>query len=353
MNFSKVLVIQEKMIGDVLISTIICHNIKKQFPNAEVHYLVAPNTFPVIQDNPYIDQFVFYGDMQKHNLLEFYDFVKAIRTAKYDLIIDAYGKIGSNLICKFSNSKHRIGYREKDRFGAYTEKIPYAMHTNSTIGLALDRRVDLLKPLMNTDEIDYLPHLYLNEKEISDGKLKVQSVQNQLKCMVSLFGSSLNKTYPENYMVKVLDTIAQKENVCILLNYLPNQEDEANRLIDKCLPETKAKINHEIFGKGLRDFIVLMNACDLLIGNDGGAVNIAKALNKPTFTIFSPWIPKEIWSILEDGKKHIGVHLKDYQPQIFADKSEHYLKNNSSKLYDKFEPQYFEKRLINFIQKNS
>ena len=65
-----------------------------------------------------------------------------------------------------------------------------------------------------------------------------------------------------------------------------------------------------------------MNQCDVIIGNDGGAINMAKALQKPSFIIFSPWIEKKIWATFEDGIHHLSVHLNDYKPQLFIGKKE-------------------------------
>ena len=50
------------MIGDVLASTIICEAIKMEHPNAEIHYLIQKNTFPVVENNPFIDKIVFFEE---------------------------------------------------------------------------------------------------------------------------------------------------------------------------------------------------------------------------------------------------------------------------------------------------
>ncbi len=50
----KILVIQQKMIGDVLISSIICNNLRKAYPDAQIDYLVNSFTIPVIINNPNI-----------------------------------------------------------------------------------------------------------------------------------------------------------------------------------------------------------------------------------------------------------------------------------------------------------
>ena len=59
------------------------------------------------------------------------------------------------------------------------------------------------------------------------------------------------------------------------------------------LPSAQKQIYFDVFGETLRDFLAITYHCDALIGNEGGAINMAKALNVPTFTIFSPWIKKE------------------------------------------------------------
>ncbi len=68
----------------------------------------------------------------------------------------------------------------------------------------------------------------------------------------------------------------------------------------------------------IRDFIKLMSQCNALAANEGGTVHIAKALNKPTFTIFSPYVNKSHWASFEDGKFHHSIHLLDIKPDLYA-----------------------------------
>jgi heptosyltransferase-2 len=70
----------------------------------------------------------------------------------------------------------------------------------------------------------------------------------------------------------------------------------------------------------LRSFIGILNQCDLIVGNDGGATNMAKALENPLYLL--PWIEKKIWATLEDGIHHLSVHLNDYRPELLSQKTE-------------------------------
>src|SRR5690606_31849878 len=114
--------------------------------------------------------------------------------------------------------------------------------------------------------------------------------------MVSILGSSSAKTYPSRYMAEVLDHVVEKSGAQLLFNYIPRQLEQASEIFDKCTPKTQKNIFFDVYGRDLREFMALTSQCDALIGNEGGAVNMAKALDIPTFSIFSPQIRKENWS---------------------------------------------------------
>jgi heptosyltransferase-2 len=170
--------------------------------------------------------------------------------------------------------------------------------------------------------------------------------------MISILGSETSKTYPEDYMVQLIDFIAEHFAVKILFNYTPKQQKEAQSIFNKCQEKTKKRILLDLIGKDLRSFIKIMHHCALIVGNDGGAVNIAKALQKPSFTIFSPWIKKESWSIFDDGVLNKAVHLNDYQPELFSSKKNKELQVQYKTLYHAFKPEYFVKELEMFLKNN-
>ncbi|MEM7487036.1 MAG: lipopolysaccharide heptosyltransferase family protein, partial [Bacteroidota bacterium] len=75
----KFLVIQQKMIGDVLSSTILCEHLKIHYPNSEVHFLINENTQAVVVGNPFIDKIVLFKNKYRDNKLGFYGFLRSIK----------------------------------------------------------------------------------------------------------------------------------------------------------------------------------------------------------------------------------------------------------------------------------
>ena len=107
----KILVVQQKMIGDVLISSIICNNLKVAYPNAQIDYLVYQSTTPVLEGNTNIDNIILFQEKHRNSKNEFLKLALQVRANKYDIIIDAYSKIESWLIVLLSGAKRKISYK--------------------------------------------------------------------------------------------------------------------------------------------------------------------------------------------------------------------------------------------------
>jgi len=351
----KILVIQQKMIGDVLVSSVICNNLRLAYPDAQIDYLVYESTVPVLEGNPNIDNVLLFQEKHRQSKKEFLNLALEIRSFKYDILIDAYSKLESWLIVLLSGAKRKISYKKPGRTFLYTDNVPFAKIPKTNLGLAIERRLSLLEPLNLKIKIDAFPKLFVTSKENQDAITLFE--YHQLKkdrktVMISLLGSENLKTYPLAYMAKVVDFIADNNEVNILFNYFPKQINDAKIVFDACKPPTQEKIYFDLLGNDLRSFITIMNHCDLIIGNDGGAINMAKALGKSSFIIFSPWIEKKIWATLEDGVHHISVHLNDFKSQLLASKTEKELKKNALSLYQEFEPELFKDKIELFLKQN-
>jgi ADP-heptose:LPS heptosyltransferase len=165
-------------------------------------------------------------------------------------------------------------------------------------------------------------------------------------------GSDEFKTYPFQFMANLIDSLIENYDLNILFNYIPSQKNQANEIYDLCNAKTQKHIYFNLIGNSIREFIAIMSKCDAIIGNDGGAINMAKALYKPSFIIFSPWIDKKGWATFEDGKTNISFHLKEFKPELFEGKNDKEIKSLYKELYQQFEPELISKQLINFIKIN-
>ena len=350
----KILIIQQKMIGDVLATSILFEAIKQKYPDTELHYVINSYTYPVVKENPFIDQFHFLTPNQENNISYLYKFAKQLQKNHFDIIIDVYSKFSSNIISYISKVKAKISKYKWYTSFIYSHTYKDAKDSKTNAGLAIENRLQLLYPLGIGISSAIKPKIYLSELEKINAKQFLESKGislNKSLFMLSVLGSGANKTYPPKYMAKLIDTIVQQQPKSqLLFNYFPEQQAEAKTIFELCKSKTKQHIFFDVFGNNLRDFLAIVTHCNALLGNEGGATNMAKALDVPTFTIFSPWIKKEAWNMFDDNKRYVSVHLKDYKPEFYFKKSEKELKSKSLKLYQKLTPEIFIPKLKQYLQ---
>lgn len=341
------------MIGDVLTSSIICENLKRNFPDAEVHYLINRFTIPVVEGNPYIDKFIIFEDEFKRGKLRFYNFLKQISKSNYTHVFDAYGKLESLLITKFSRAKFKFGFRKTYSKFYYTKTVKISDVVKTEAGSAIENRLRLLNLMPDVKIFRNKPKIYITEQENQNAKMQFEAINVKPKncIMVSALGSNTDKTYPLEYLAKILNYTVEKTDKNLILNYMPSQQKYIDRLLHYCNTQTKLKIITDIEMKSLRSFMCICNQCTAVIGNEGGAINMAKALDVPSFSIFSPWILKKAWNSFEKSYNNQSVHLSDFQPNMYKQKHPKSFKKESEELYKKLKPELFFDRLSIFFER--
>lgn len=345
----KILVIQQKMIGDVLTTSILFEALKQKYPDSELHFVINSHTFPVVENNPFIDKFIFVTPEMEANKLKFYQFLKSVRKEKYDAVVDVYGKLSSSLISLFTKAKIKLAYYKKHTSFIFSDTVKRLKKPENKASLAIENRMKLLEPL-DIKFSNISPKIYLKTEEIEASRqfLEANSINlDKPLYMISVLGSNHKKTYPLKYIADLIDVIGEIKDSQILFNYMPKQKPEAKQVFDFCKLETQKQIFFKVFGKNLREFLAITKHCNALIGNEGGANNMAKALNIPTFTIFSPYLNKQNWFGKAETKKHVAIHLSDYIDHNDTDIVK--AKQNPEAYYLKLEPKFIKSQLKAFL----
>ena len=349
-KMKKILVIQNKRIGDVLISSVIANNIKKIFPESEVTYFVYDYTTGVLENNPNIDRIISVKEKELKKIPKLLKTIARIKKEKYDIIFDPYSKFQSRMICLFSGSKYRIGLKRAHKelkLPFYTHPISFLEHRSTDCGKAIEDRINLISSVFELKNPQYAPKIFLTKEE--ENYDRINSLKRPV-IMLGILGSTPQKSMPYKYMVEIIDYIAANYKGTILFNYAPYQKEEMMKIYEMC--QNKDRINLDIYEDSIRGFIKLMNQCDILISNEGGSVHITKALNIPTFTIYSPYVNKEHWCSFEDGNEHDSIHLLEEKPDLFSSftlEERRKIEEDPNSLYQKLTPEMILSKLKPFL----
>ena len=247
----------------------------------------------------------------------------------------------------------KIGYKKALSPLVYDKEIKVLKVQDDGLQLSIKNRFRLLTPIMGdfpkNSEVEI--HLTPEEIEISRERLDAVLGKGKKAIMVSALGSSKNKTYPFEYMAQLMDTAFRTTNLPFILNYRPDQEGLIDLLINQLQPTTQKAVMKSLTPNSLRDYMATAYHCIAAVGNEGGAINIAKALNKPTFAVFSPLIDPSGWHT-EIPNKCMAVNLNAFFPNAIDYTKHRKLAKDTEKLeelYKMLKPELFEKKWIGFL----
>ncbi|MEL6813160.1 MAG: glycosyltransferase family 9 protein, partial [Bacteroidota bacterium] len=166
----KILVIQNKRIGDVLIASVLANNLKKILPDSQITYFVYDYTAGVLEQNPNIDRVILAQDKELKKFSVLLKTLRDIRKERYDIILDPYAKLQSRLMCLFSKAPVRLGFKranKKLKLPFYTHPVDFLSKASLPCGKALEDRINMLKKGFTLPNPDYHYRIFLNEKERS------------------------------------------------------------------------------------------------------------------------------------------------------------------------------------------
>ncbi len=315
----KALIIQNKFIGDVLVASVIAKNLKKFSPDTEIHFFCYNKAVRILENNPYVDKIISFDDTELKKIPVLWKYAKNIRREKYDILIDPYAKLQSRLITLLSHARQRISFDKPFFKHFYTDVYPEEENPKFIHCTSIEDRCLLLSPFFKDfSQVDFQTEIFLTEKEMENArKLMADSGVTFSKpvIIVGVLGSSLDKSWPLSYMSELINVLLERYEVDILFNYVPNQQKEVDIILKEVIQ--KDKIFTHILGADVREFAAILKNSDALIANEGGAVNIAKALLKPTYSIFSPHKFRKDWGCYENLLIHRSFHLSDIFPEIY------------------------------------
>lgn len=351
----RVLVMQQKMIGDVLTSSLLAENLHRLSPGCSVHFFAHAGCHPVLAHHPHIAQV--HGYPARAPWRQRRAVAGELRAWRPDVLIDAYGKPESLLLTALVRARRTIGYRKAYTRPFYSDAVARPPQATWGVPLAIEHRLRLLEPLagpLDPASLALQPRLYVapEEHERASAFLAAHGLDpaRQPLLMVAALGSEARKTYPLPAMARLLDRIVARSDARLLFNCLPAQRAQAQALHDACAPATRARIVLDAWPPGLRDFIAVLAQCAALFGNEGGAGNMARALDVPSFSIFSPWVPQAVWGS-RDGERHPSVHLAQFLPDACAGRDSAALKRAAQALYARFRPDWIEPALDAFVER--
>ena len=318
-DFSRILLIKPSALGDVVHTLPVLVKLRARYPRAQIDWLITPENAEVVRYHPALSNVVLFArrDFSKRGrrwraFLSFFDLLKQIHSAKYELIIDMHGQVRSAFFALISGARVRIGFDRPVKRGltvsaehdlknipnhgwrgaregswiAYTHRIPIP-----TLDVhAIDRYL-WVAPLLGLD--DNPPDLTIRLSPQATNKvnrlLEEQGVPVS-KPLVVLVPGTIWET--KHWTIEGFAGVARQflqDGFAVALAGTKRDQQRC-RQIAAAAPGTC-----DLSGKTTpADLAALIRRAEVAVTNDSGSMHVAASLGKPMVSVFGPTNPVHI-----------------------------------------------------------
>jgi heptosyltransferase II len=276
-HYQNILVRGVNRLGDTLFSLPAIKALKKKYPEAKLTVLTKPMPVELYRHNPFIDKIIIFDSNGDHRGLPGrLRLIKTLRTSRFDIAVLMHNNFESALTAFLSGIPERIGYQKEFRSALLTRSLP--LPQNST------PRTDHFLAITNLagcETKDNKPDLYLSEAE---REWAVTRLGNLARPIVGIIPGAQEKTriWDGGRFATVADSLINKIKANVLILGGPGDNKLSSSIISQM-----DNIPIDMTGAfNLREFIAILNSCDLVISNDTGPMHIASLLGTEVITFF-------------------------------------------------------------------
>lgn len=276
-------------------------NLRKAYPDAQIDMLVSPNSGEVIENCPYVNNFIYFDTNRKHKYEQgkgkrktFWHYVKQLRKERYDKAYVLKRSFSSAALCFFSNIKERIGYDTESRGFLLTKKVKYNEEKHESLCFLDVLEVEGIKT----------KDTYLENWIKEENRNKVLSLfekygleKNTKIAVINATATNEDKVWDIKNFIQIIEYLSNEKNIQVLFIGAPSDKEIYDNL--QYSQELKIKPINLCGEVNIKDSLALLKEVDFLIGNDSGNLHMASSVGTPVIGLYGP-MPFEKWKALGD-----------------------------------------------------
>ena len=296
----KILVVRYRFIGDMILTIPFLRNLRYAYPDAQIDMLVAPNSGEVIENCPYINNFIYFDTTRKHKYEKgkgkkksFWYYAKELRKEKYDKAYVLKRSLSSALLCFFAGIKERVGYDTENRGFLLTKKLKYNNQKHESLCFLDALETDGI-PVKDT-------HLENWIKEENRNKVLELFKKNNIKgktAVVNVTATNEGKIWDINNFARIIEYLANEKETQVIYIGAPSDRNIYENIPFK--EELKIKPVNLCGEVTIKDSLALLKEVDLMIGNDSGNLHMAASVGTRVIGLYGP-MPFEKWRALGEN----------------------------------------------------
>jgi ADP-heptose:LPS heptosyltransferase len=290
----KVLALQRRRVGDILMSTPALRALRARFPQAQVTFVCEPPFSPILRSNRDVETVLPFDSaitLKRH-----VRFVANLRNRRFDLALDFEGSAWTAMLAAGSGATRRIGFRQSalplvytDRVGVLAKRVAYAG----------SEKLMLLEPLgIDVRGVDPRPALEPGARAHEWARRTLESADiGKVEFLLTLAPGARSPEFcwPLASYARLLDLLAESHDFAVVL--FPWSGDKS--LGAEIARLTAVPLLQLDTPPSLGQMAALLDRADLHVGNESAAKHMASALGTATLTFYAPGARRR-WSLMRD-----------------------------------------------------
>lgn len=279
--------------GDTVLLTASLSELRRAYPDAEIHVAVTSDWADLIKGHPAVDKIWPY-ERRKEKTARAKTVASLglkLHREHYDWVVNFHASPSSALLAFATGAKtrsiHFHGHKDANRYSTVTVPGKGIVKPN------IERDLDTLRALGMDVPEGILPKIWLTDEELQKGRdfLAERGITGPLMT-VSLGASRPTKRWnTPNFARVALKWCSLKGGSALV--FAGPQEEELTREFFKQIDTSVIKQIHLLEPRELREFAAIVAQSSIFVGNDSGPKHVAVALGVPTVTVIGPEHPFE------------------------------------------------------------
>lgn len=284
----RILIIKTTSLGDVVHNLPIIADIKKQFPNAVIDWVVEESFVDILAMHPGINQVIPVAIRRwrkaifsKQTWREFFAFKRLLQSQVYDAVIDTQGLLKSGLIVYLSNSSNKCGY---DKDSARESIVSWFYQHKFTV--SYQQHAVIRNRTLTALSLGYIPPNTPPDYGVQAAPTITVIPSLDQPFVLALHGTSRDsKLWPTEHWINLGEQL-KKQRLNLVLPWSSEAELIRAQHIADALQS--AIVLPKLNIAALASVICKAQA---VIGVDTGLSHLAAALNKPVVAIYTDTNP--------------------------------------------------------------
>jgi lipopolysaccharide heptosyltransferase II len=296
-KIEKILVRGANWLGDTVMTLPALNLLRQSFPDARIEIISPPGTSELLDSTPYVDEVLVYKRKER-GTAEFLAMQRRLRKAKFDIAILFPNAFEAALIAFLASIPHRIGFATQYRTPLLTNSIP--PRASGDLRHQVFDYIDLVNVALKhfadqglSPQVSFAPPMPVLKVAAAHRKTAIEFIERHqifrsAGPIVAINPGATNsraKCWGETRYAGLADALSERFGAQILLIGSQSERELASRIESQVV---KAPLANFAGLTDIRTLIGILDASDVLIGNDTGPAHVSAALGRPTVTIFGP-----------------------------------------------------------------